>query len=115
MRKVFITGGFEEGKDGAPPVRRTRIPVAEFAAAIKISGGEDIDTDEVECLLANMIYKVCISLFLFFFFLFSLSAPPRPPFTSTMICSEMSDDVRCVGRDDSCPIFSSGCARHTGC
>ncbi|OTB02992.1 hypothetical protein M426DRAFT_322221 [Hypoxylon sp. CI-4A] len=57
LRKVFIAGGFEEGKEGAPPVRRTRIPVAEFAAAIKISGGEDIDTDEVECLLANMIYK----------------------------------------------------------
>ncbi|KAI1465507.1 uncharacterized protein F4812DRAFT_439054 [Daldinia caldariorum] len=57
LRKVFITGGFEEGKDGAAPVRRTRIPVAEFAAAIKISGGGDIDTDEVECLLANMIYK----------------------------------------------------------
>ncbi|KAI1413144.1 PCI domain-containing protein [Hypoxylon sp. FL1857] len=57
LRKVFIAGGFEEAKDGAAPVRRTRIPVAEFAAAIKISGGEDIDTDEVECLLANMIYK----------------------------------------------------------
>ncbi|KAI1455800.1 PCI domain-containing protein [Annulohypoxylon moriforme] len=57
LRKVFISGGFEEGKDGAAPVRRTRVPVAEFAAAIKISGGEDIDTDEVECLLANMIYK----------------------------------------------------------
>ncbi|KAI1338325.1 PCI domain-containing protein [Xylariaceae sp. FL0016] len=57
LRKVFVAGGFEEPKDGAPPVRRTRIPVAEFAAAIKISGGEDIDTDEVECLLANMIYK----------------------------------------------------------
>lgn len=59
LRKVFIAGGFEEAKDGGPPVRRTRIPVAEFTAAIKISsGGEEIDTDEVECLLANMIYKV---------------------------------------------------------
>ncbi|KAI1383887.1 PCI domain-containing protein [Hypoxylon trugodes] len=57
LRKVFIAGGSEEGKDGAPPVRRTRIPVAEFTAAIKISRGEDIDSDEVECLLANMIYK----------------------------------------------------------
>ncbi|KAI2604388.1 PCI domain-containing protein [Hypoxylon fragiforme] len=57
LRKVFIAGGFEDGKDGSPPVRRTRIPVAEYAAAIRISSGEEIDTDEVECLLANMIYK----------------------------------------------------------
>ncbi|KAI0001232.1 PCI domain-containing protein [Xylariaceae sp. FL0662B] len=57
LRKVFIAGGFEEAKDGAAPVRRTRIPVVEFAAAMKISSGEDVDTDEVECLMANMIYK----------------------------------------------------------
>ncbi|KAI1502496.1 PCI domain-containing protein [Biscogniauxia marginata] len=57
LRKVFIAGGFEESKGGAPPVRRTRIPVAEFTAAVKISQGEDIDTDEVECLMANLIYK----------------------------------------------------------
>ncbi|CAJ2499834.1 Uu.00g026870.m01.CDS01 [Anthostomella pinea] len=57
LRKVFVAGGFEESKDGAPPVRRTRIPIAEFTAAIKISSGEDIDADEVECLMANMIYK----------------------------------------------------------
>ncbi|UNI23657.1 COP9 signalosome (CSN) subunit [Purpureocillium takamizusanense] len=60
LRKVFIAGGFDEAKDGdtAPPVRRTRVPVAEFRAAICMgSGGETVDTDEVECLLANMIYK----------------------------------------------------------
>ncbi|KAI4593518.1 COP9 signalosome (CSN) subunit [Pestalotiopsis sp. 9143b] len=57
LRKVFIAGGFEEAKDGQPPVRRTRVPVAEFTAAIKLSGGRSVDTDEVECLLANMIYK----------------------------------------------------------
>ncbi|KAI5864933.1 PCI domain-containing protein [Durotheca rogersii] len=57
LRRVFIAGGFEEAKDGAQPVRRTRVPVAEFTAAVKISGGEDIDSDEVECLMANMIYK----------------------------------------------------------
>ncbi|KAI0976726.1 PCI domain-containing protein [Xylaria arbuscula] len=57
LRKVFITGGFEEAKDGAPPVRRTRIPVTEFTAAVQGSSGEQIDTDEVECLMANMIYK----------------------------------------------------------
>lgn len=60
LRKVFLAGGFEEAKDGAAPVRRTRIPVAEFTAAVRLSGGEPIDTDEVECLMANMIYKVFI-------------------------------------------------------
>ena len=60
LRRVFIAGGYEEAKDGAAAVRRTRVPVAEFAAAMKVKGGGgDIDTDEVECLLANMIYKVC--------------------------------------------------------
>jgi hypothetical protein len=59
LRKVFISGGFEEAKDpGAAPVRRTRIPVAEFGAAISIGSKETMDNDEVECLLANMIYKV---------------------------------------------------------
>ncbi|KEY65081.1 hypothetical protein S7711_08151 [Stachybotrys chartarum IBT 7711] len=58
LRKVFIAGGFDEAKEGEAPVRRTRIPVAEFQAAISMaSGGEVIDSDEVECLLANMIYK----------------------------------------------------------
>ncbi|KAI0474087.1 PCI domain-containing protein [Xylariaceae sp. FL0804] len=57
LRKVFVAGGFEEPKEGAPPIRRTRVPIAEFVAAIRISSGEDIDVDEVECLLANMIYK----------------------------------------------------------
>lgn len=59
LRKVFIAGGFEETKEpGAAPIRRTRIPVAEFAAAISLGSQETVDSDEVECLLANMIYKV---------------------------------------------------------
>ncbi|GAP88772.1 putative COP9 signalosome complex subunit 12 [Rosellinia necatrix] len=57
LRKVFIAGGFEEGKDGAAPVRRTRIPITEFTAAVQMSSGEAVDSDEVECLMANMIYK----------------------------------------------------------
>lgn len=64
LRKVFMAGGFEETKEAnSAPVRRTRVPVAEFQAAICMeSGGEMVDTDEVECLLANMIYKVsCIA------------------------------------------------------
>jgi COP9 signalosome complex subunit 12 len=58
LRKVFIAGGFEEAKDGAAPVRKTRIPLTEFTAAIQKSSGDAIDSDEVECLIANMIYKV---------------------------------------------------------
>ncbi|RYP64233.1 hypothetical protein DL771_008857 [Monosporascus sp. 5C6A] len=57
LRKVFIAGGFEDAKDGAAPLRRTRIPVTEFTAAMKLKARDDIDADEVECLLANMIYK----------------------------------------------------------
>ncbi|QUC23702.1 uncharacterized protein UV8b_07943 [Ustilaginoidea virens] len=61
LRKVFLAGGFDEPKEDeteTSPVRRTRIPVAEFRAAIcMLGGGEIIDNDEVECLLANMIYK----------------------------------------------------------
>lgn len=64
LRKVFIAGGFEEAKEAnAAPVRRTRVPVAEFGAAISIGSKETMDNDEVECLLANMIYKVRLSAF----------------------------------------------------
>jgi hypothetical protein len=65
LRKVYVSGGFEplkEGQTEAEAVRRTRIPVAEFAAAMRLSfgqnNGEVLEDDEVECLLANMIYKV---------------------------------------------------------
>lgn len=61
LRKVFVAGGFEpakEGEEGAK-VRRTRVPIAEFAAAIRLgSAGTGMDVDEVECLVANCIYKV---------------------------------------------------------
>jgi COP9 signalosome complex subunit 12 len=62
FRLVFLAGGFDEAKDGQAPIRRTRIPVTEFAAAMrlgsKIEGPVRVDIDEVECFLANMIYKV---------------------------------------------------------
>lgn len=59
LRKVFIAGGFDEPKEGeTTPVRRTRIPVAEFQAAVSMGSGHTVDPDEVECMLANMIYKV---------------------------------------------------------
>lgn len=62
FRKVFIAGGFDEPKDGQPPIRRTRVPVAEFAAALRIGTNANdrspLDIDHAECLLANLIYKV---------------------------------------------------------
>lgn len=65
LRKVFIAGGFEEPKDPKDkPIRRTRVPISEFAAAISLGSKETLDTDEVECYLANMIYKVSQSLHL---------------------------------------------------
>ncbi|KAK5171121.1 COP9 signalosome (CSN) subunit [Saxophila tyrrhenica] len=67
FRKVYIAGGFEEAKDGGgQTVRRTRVPVKEFAAALMLAGAEvgdgsgEVgvwDGDEVECLIANAIYK----------------------------------------------------------
>ncbi|KAI9841422.1 MAG: COP9 signalosome (CSN) subunit [Sclerophora amabilis] len=62
LRKVFIAGGFDDPKDDQQvPVRRTRIPVTEFCAAVRVSSraapGERMENDEVECLIANMIYK----------------------------------------------------------
>ena len=67
LRKVYLAGELdEEGK------RNTRIYVKDFAAAIRLGesggSGEGMDVemdgsagennDEVECLVANMIYKV---------------------------------------------------------
>jgi hypothetical protein len=61
LRKVFIAGGFEPPKeDGSNPLRRTRVPVDEFVAAISLGSQQMLDPDEVECLLANMIYKVSL-------------------------------------------------------
>ncbi|ROT35005.1 PCI domain-containing protein [Sodiomyces alkalinus F11] len=58
LRKVFLAKGFEEPKNpGDAPLRKTRIRVAEFGAAISFANRETTDSDEVECLLANMIYK----------------------------------------------------------
>jgi COP9 signalosome complex subunit 12 len=62
FRKVFLAGGFEETKEGQAPIRRTRIPVTEFAAAMRVGSqigpATRVDLDEVECFLANLIYKV---------------------------------------------------------
>ena len=66
FRKVFLSGGYDEPKDGQPAMRRTRIQVAEFAAAMMLGTRNElkgrIDMDEVECMIANLIYKVsCLS------------------------------------------------------
>jgi COP9 signalosome complex subunit 12 len=70
LRKVFIAGGYEplkEGQSEEDRVRRTRISVAEFTAAVRLSlgqkNGEVLEPDEVECMLANMIYKVSAKIF----------------------------------------------------
>ena len=57
LRKVYLAAEMdEEGK------RRTRIRVDEFGAAIRLGErgveGENLENDEVECMVANMIYKV---------------------------------------------------------
>jgi hypothetical protein len=66
FRKVFIVGGWDESKDGQPPTRRSRVPIAEFAAALRIgthaTGRSRVDMDEVECLLSNLVYKVSFAL-----------------------------------------------------
>ena len=70
FRKVFIAGGFVEAGNGGEKVRRTRIATDEFIAAMRLGlrrkDGEgvenEIERDEVECLMANMIYKVRLSL-----------------------------------------------------
>lgn len=62
FRKVFIAGGFEPAKGGdEAPARRTRLHINEFAAALSLAMGPDaetLDQDEVECLIANLIYSV---------------------------------------------------------
>ncbi|KAK5109918.1 hypothetical protein LTR62_006407 [Meristemomyces frigidus] len=72
FRKVFVAGGYEPSAAGAAEgvvtekVRRTRIPIREFAAALRMAGmaeeeigdGEGgVDEEGVECLLANCVYK----------------------------------------------------------
>lgn len=66
LRKVFLAEGYEDLKEGqkeSDRVRKSRIPINHFATAIRMGtagagSGQAIEDDEVECLLANMIYKV---------------------------------------------------------
>lgn len=63
LRKVFLAAGYEDLKEGQTEkdrIRKTRIPLAHFQAAVRMGSGsgQAIDDEEVECMLANMIYKV---------------------------------------------------------
>lgn len=62
LRKVYVVGGKE-----------SRVPLGMFTAAVRVGGNgegvEGVEGDEVECLLANIIYKVR---------LFHLFQPLRP-------------------------------------
>lgn len=66
LRKVYLAAGFDELKEGQTEkdrIRRSRIPLAHFAAALRMGtagegSGQVVEDDEVECLLANQIYKV---------------------------------------------------------
>lgn len=61
LRKVYLAGGYDDLKEGQTEkdrIRKSRIPLVNFAAALRM-GGQAVEDDEVECLLANQIYKVC--------------------------------------------------------
>jgi len=59
LRKVFLAGGYDDLKEGQTEkdrIRKSRIPLINFATALRM-GGQTVEDDEVECLLANQIYK----------------------------------------------------------
>lgn len=67
FRKVFLYAGWDEIKDPQTgevtgKSRRTRLKIAEFEAAVRIAYRNSsepviVERDEVECFIANMIYK----------------------------------------------------------
>ncbi|KAI8933517.1 hypothetical protein NX059_009254 [Plenodomus lindquistii] len=65
LRKVYLAGGYDDLKEGQTEkdrIRKSRIPLANFGAALRMAiagkgSGQVVDDDEVECLLANQIYK----------------------------------------------------------
>ena len=67
LRKVFLAGGYDDLKEGQTEkdrIRKSRIPIINFATALRL-GGQTVEDDEVECLLANQIYKVRFDCLLF--------------------------------------------------
>ncbi|EUC46001.1 hypothetical protein COCMIDRAFT_4846 [Bipolaris oryzae ATCC 44560] len=65
LRKVYLAAGFDDLKEGQTEkdrIRKSRIPLAHFVAALRMGtagegSGQVVEDDEVECLLANQIYK----------------------------------------------------------
>lgn len=61
-----MAGGYDDLKEGQTEkdrIRKSRIPLANFAVALRMGiagkgSGQVLEDDEVECLLANQIYKV---------------------------------------------------------
>jgi hypothetical protein len=65
LRKVYLAAGYDDLKEGQTEkdrIRKSRLPLANFAAALRM-GGQVVEDDEVECLLANQIYKVRAAFF----------------------------------------------------
>jgi hypothetical protein len=66
LRKVYLAAGYDELKEGQTEkdrIRKSRIPLLHFATALRMGiagegSGQTVEDDEVECLLANQIYKV---------------------------------------------------------
>ncbi|KAH7086319.1 hypothetical protein FB567DRAFT_444468 [Paraphoma chrysanthemicola] len=67
LRRVYLAAGYDELKEGQTEkdrIRKSRIPLIHFATALRMGiagagSGQAVEDDEVECLLANQIYKVC--------------------------------------------------------
>lgn len=66
LRKVYLAAGYDDLKEGQTVkdrIRKSRIPLLHFATALRMGiagegSGQAMEDDEVECLLANQIYKV---------------------------------------------------------
>lgn len=64
---MYLAAGYDELKEGQTEkdrIRKSRIPLIYFATALRMGiagegSGQAVEDDEVECLLANQIYKVC--------------------------------------------------------
>ena len=58
FRRVYLVGGYDEKPgEGGERVRRSRFAVAEFVAAMRVVGQDEVEGDEVEALIAGLLYK----------------------------------------------------------
>jgi hypothetical protein len=66
LRKVYLAAGYDDLKEGQTEqdrIRKSRLPLSHFATALRMGidghgSGQAVEDDEVECLLANQIFKV---------------------------------------------------------